>query len=332
MAEGLVATSYFWLLLCLITFGQLTILRLALIAVLAVGILDLHEQMSWLGPVLFLSCAIRWRSESRLLPRTILALAAVCALASTVIAVYFVFQPISFADRNGFIINFLKLRWLYKDGEFNLPCVLGMLAVVLLAVARPGRESLAIWTFGVISLALLAFSLDRLIAPFTQFAARYNGALISIPLAALLLFGRAHKPLISAITRAPAGGIIAVLGVTVSLWHVSASHQWTSFLTHFSNVLQSRDGIIAWDSVIAPTASRQAALAAKMVWGWTNPDLSLVVLRRSCVSSVINNPTYPPQPYVPYTLSNLETMPILRGVAYTYLLPPDQERVACFTM
>ena len=28
VAEGLVATSYFWLLLCLIVFGQLTILRL----------------------------------------------------------------------------------------------------------------------------------------------------------------------------------------------------------------------------------------------------------------------------------------------------------------
>ena len=37
VAEGLVATSYFWLLLCLIAFGHFTILRLALIAVLAVG-------------------------------------------------------------------------------------------------------------------------------------------------------------------------------------------------------------------------------------------------------------------------------------------------------
>ena len=37
VAEGLVATSYFWLLLCLITFGHFTTLRLALITVLAVG-------------------------------------------------------------------------------------------------------------------------------------------------------------------------------------------------------------------------------------------------------------------------------------------------------
>ena len=37
VSEGLVATSYFWLLLCLITFGHFTTLRLALITVLAAG-------------------------------------------------------------------------------------------------------------------------------------------------------------------------------------------------------------------------------------------------------------------------------------------------------
>ena len=49
VAEGLVATSYFWLLLCLIAFGRLTVLRLALVAVLAVGTMGLHEQMLLLG-------------------------------------------------------------------------------------------------------------------------------------------------------------------------------------------------------------------------------------------------------------------------------------------
>jgi hypothetical protein len=318
-------------LLCLITFGQLTMLRLVLIAVLAVGILDLHEQTLLLGPVLFVGCAIRWRAEARLLPRVVLALVAVCALISTVIGGYFVLQPVSVADRNSFIADFLELRWLYKPGAgLNLPCVLGMLAVVLLTVARQGRESLATWTFAVlsISLALLAFWLDWLIAPYTQFAARYNGALMSLPLAALLLFARVHKPLIEAITRAPAREIIAILGIAVSLWHVAATQQWTAFLRYFSSVLQSQNGIIAWDSVIAPTASRQATLAAKMAWPWTNPDLSLVALPRSCVSSVINKPTN--AGWMPYTLSNLGTMPVLPGVMYTYLLPAEWERAACF--
>jgi hypothetical protein len=334
VSEGLVATSYFWLLLCLIAFGHFTVLRLALVAVLAVGILVLHEQISFLGPILFVSCAIRWRREPRLLPRIILAIAAVCALAGTVIAAYFVLQPVYVAERNNFISEFLGLRWLYQSGEgFNLPTVLGILAVILLTMARRGRGARAIWIFTAVSipLALAAFWLDWLIVPYMQFAARYNAALMSLPLAGLLLFALVHKPLAAATTGMPAKGIVAILGLAVSLWHVSVTEQWSAFLTHFSNVLQSRDGIIAWDTVIAPPASRQAELAAKMVWGWTNPDLSLVALARTCINSVVSNPTWYVGPE-PYTLANLATMPALPGITYTYLLPSDQQRAACPTI
>jgi hypothetical protein len=330
VSEGLVATSYFWLLLCLITFGQLTILRMVLIAVLAVGILDLHEQMSLLGPILFVSCAIRWRGEPHLLPRIVLTLTAVCVLIGTVTGAYFVLQPVSVRDRNSFFSEFLNLQWLYQPGRgLNVPCLLGMLAVVLLAMVRRGHEARTTWTFAVISicLALLAFRFDQLVAPSTQFAARYNGALMSVPLAVLLLVARVHKPVADALTAAPARGIIAILGLTVSLWHVGASGQWTAFLTHFSNVLLSEDGIVAWESVIVPPASRQAALSRQMVWPWTNPDLSLVVLPRSCVNSVIANPMN--AGWMPYNPSNVGTMPVLQGVTYTYLLPSDNERAAC---
>ena len=332
VSEGLVATSYFWLLLCLITFGPLTTLRMVLIAVLAIGILDLGEQTLLLGPVLFASCAIRWWGESHLLPRIILALAAVCAFAATLIGAYFVFEPVSVADRNTFISQFLRLRWLYDPLQgFNLPCILGMLALAVLTMARPGRQRRAVWTFAVISisLALSAFWLDWLMAPSTQFAARYNAALMSVPLAALLLYARVRKPVADAITAAPRG-IIAILGLAVSLWHVGASWQWTAFLTHFSNVLRSQDGIVAWESVIAPPVSHQAALSRRMLWPWTNPDLSLVVLPRSCVNSVIANPAN--AGWMPYDPASVATMPVIQGVTYTYLLPSDRESAACFVM
>ena len=179
-----------------------------------------------------------------------------------------------------------------------------------------------------VPLALAAFWLDWLIAPFSQFAARHNGALMSLPLAVLLLFARRHAPLATAMNRRSARRIVVVLGLTVSLWHVAATEQWSAFLTHFSNVLQSRGGIIAWDSVVAPPGSRQAEFARKMVWGWTNPDLSLVALPRSCVNSVIANPTGRIR-WEPHTLSNLATMPAIPGVTYTYLLPLDEQRAAC---
>jgi hypothetical protein len=334
VSEGLVATSYFWLLLCLIAFGRLTILRLLLIVVLAVGILDLHEQMCLLGPVLFVSCAIRWRGETRLLARVVLAQAAACALAGAVIGAYFVLEPVSVADRNSFISDFLLLRWLYLPSSgLNLPCVLGILAALVLTMTRPGHEARATFIFAVISisLALSVFWLDWLIAPSTQFAARYNGALMSVPLAILLLVARVHKPVADVLTAAPARGIIAILGLSVSLWHVGASGQWTVFLTHFSNALQSHDGIIAWESVIAPPASHQAALSRRMLWPWTNPDLSLVALRRPCVNSIIAHPTTWAG-WTPYDPASVTTMPVIQGVTYTYLLPSGQESAACFGM
>ena len=164
-----------------------------------------------------------------------------------------------------------------------------------------------------------------------QFTARDNGALMSLPLAVLLLFARVHIPLAATITKRPARGIIVLLGLAVSLWHVGATQQWSAFLTHFSNVLQSRDGIVAWDTVAAPPGSRQAELAAKMVWDWNNPDLSLVALPRSCINSVIANPTWLVG-WQPHTLSNLATMPAIQGITYTYLLPADQQRAACPAM
>ena len=332
VSEGLVATSYFWLLLCLITFGHFTTLRLALITVLAAGSVVLHEQIAFLGPILVVSCAMRWRSEPHLLPRIVLSVAAFCALAGTVVAVYFVLKPTYVIERNGFIADFLALQWLYRAGDgYNLPCILGILALpcILVTTVRPTWGLAITWIFAAVSipLAFAAFWRDYMIVPYTQFAARYNAALMSLPLA-LLLVARVHMPLATAMTRRPARGIVVILGLAVSLWHIAATKQWSAFLTHFSNVLQSRDGIIAWDTVAAPPASRQAKLAAKMVWPWTNPDLSLVALPRSCVNSVIANPTWyvGPEPHNP---SNLATMPAIPDITYTYLLPSDQQRATC---
>jgi hypothetical protein len=140
-AEGLVATSYFWFLLCLIAFGRLTILRLALAAVLAVGSLRLHKQMSFLGPILVVACAMRWRDERRLLPRIVLSVVALCALASIAIGIRDVlYPPINIENRNSFITAFLALWWVYYPGHgWNLPVVLGILAVpcILLTMVRP---------------------------------------------------------------------------------------------------------------------------------------------------------------------------------------------------
>ena len=228
VAEGSIATSYFWLLLCLIAFGHLTILRLALIAVLAVGSLRLHEQMSFLGPILVVSCAMRWRHERRLLPRIVLSVAALCALASTVIAAHYVLHP--FTSMTGMALSptsWLSSGYIGRESDTIFPASWESwpLPCIVLTMVRPAWELATTWIFAALSipLAFAAFWLDWLIAPYTQFAARNNGALMSLPLAALLLFARVHAPLATAVTRRPARAIVVILGLTVSLWHVGAT-------------------------------------------------------------------------------------------------------------
>jgi hypothetical protein len=330
VTEGLIATPYFWLLFCLITFGQLALLRLALIAVLAAGTLHLHEETLFLGPVLVLACAMRLRRERAALPRLVLSVAALCTGASAVIGGYYVLYPVILANRAAFVSDFLSFRWLYSGG-FNIPSILGLLASTCIvgAVLRPASGRAAIWVFAALSIppALAAFCFDWLIAPYTQWAARNNAALMSLPLSLLLLVAREHPPLATAVSKRPVRMIVVLLGVTVSTWHVAATEEWSYFIKHFSNILQSRKGMIAWDIVVEAPQSRQAVIAWRNVWLWTNPNLSILALPRSCVNSIIENPQeVTSQPYV---LSSIATMPALHGITYTYLLPPDQQLASC---
>jgi hypothetical protein len=333
VVEDLVATSYFWLLLILIAFGRLTILRVSMIAVLAVASLRLHESMLFLGPLLVASCIMRLRYEKDLLPRIVLSAVALCELVSAGIAAASVLYPDSVGDRDRFVAGFLGLHWIYASGNgggWNLPCVLAMLAVscIVAIMYRPAWGPAMSWIFAGISLplALATFWVDWLVAPGAQFGARHNPALISVPVAALLM-GACASPLAVNLTTGPVRRVVVLLGIAVALWHLSATEKWSIYLTHFSNVLQSRAGVIAWEAVVTPPGSREAKLATMMMWDWTNPDLSLNAVPRRCVNSVIDNP--PGISWQPYVVSNIATMPAIPGIVYTYLLPSDLQGAAC---
>ena len=330
--EGLVATSYVWLLLCLIAFGRLTFVRLVLILVLSAASLHLHEQMLFLGPVLAAACLLRWRDEKRVLPRAILGLAAICVLAGAWIGLEYLLHPLDVSERSAFFANLLGFNWLYVRGAgCNLPCALGIMAVLCICAGllRPrwGRTTVVTFTALAVPLSVGAFWCDWLVVPSTQFFARDNGALISFPLGILLLLARLHGPTAVKMTQGTIAGIVVVLGLTVSLWHVSGTAKWSCFLAHFAEVLDRRGGIIPWNAVVQPAGSRAAVVSAMMMWPWTNPDLSLVALQRRCVTSVIDNP--PGVGWQPYRVGDIATMPALRGATYVYLLPADRWRSAC---
>ena len=142
VTEGLVSTAYVWLLLYLILFGRLTAWRLSLILLLSIGCLRLHEEMSFLGPLLIAAVWLRWRDATPPQPaRLALGLALLAILASAVVGSYWILFPYAPEERALFVSqSLLDQRWLYVPGAgWNLPAALGLLSsiAILTCIAAP---------------------------------------------------------------------------------------------------------------------------------------------------------------------------------------------------
>jgi hypothetical protein len=252
----------------------------------------------------------------------------------TVIGGLHTLLPRDAGERGGFARELLMLHWIrMPGGDYNLVAILGILAAlaILVVMLRPQWETHAVVIFAVLSipLSLAAFWVDWLVCPYTHFAARYNSGLMSLPLGALFLVARGRASVALSTTGRSVRAIVVLLGLTASLWHVTATERWSAFLGHFATVLRSQHGIIAWDSVLAPPGSRNSVLGPMMVWAWTNPIMSVVALPRFCVSSIVDDPSSVPKESKVYDVANIKTMTAFPNVKYTYLLPPDEQAAAC---
>ncbi len=330
VAEGLVATAYVWLLLYLILFGRLSGWRLGLILLLSVGSLHLHEEMSFLGPVLIAAGCLRWRDAKPHSARLVLGLALLAIVASSAVGAYWVLFPASPSEAAYFVYQVRHLQWLYLRGTgCNLPAALGLLAGIgiMACIAAPRFSRVAVIVFGIIAaiLAVAAFWADALTAPEAQFFARGNAAFLSFPLMILVLVARFVPAVCHRLTAPAVQAIVMIVGLSVSLWHVQATEKWSAYLSHVRTILVSSSGIIPQTALLQPPGTRPAQLSAMMRWSWTYPDLSILALSRRCISSLIANPPGGG----PYDLQNPATLPRIPIITYTYLLPPDHQPAAC---
>jgi hypothetical protein len=226
----------------------------------------------------------------------------------------------------------LRLRWIYVPGAgCNLPAALGLAAgiAILACIAVPRISRAAVATFAIIAatLAAAAFWADVLTVPEAQFAARDNAAFLSFLLMILVLVACFVPGASNRLTAPPVQTIVMILGVSVTLWHIQATEKWSAFLSHFRSVLASNSGIIPSAVLLDPPGTRPAQLAAMMIWGWTNPDLSILALPRRCMTSVIDNRRS--GGWRPYDLQDPTTLPRIPDLTYTYLLSPERQASAC---
>ncbi|MFT8657493.1 MAG: hypothetical protein ABF785_12445 [Acetobacter papayae] len=327
VTEGLVATAYFWLLLTLVAYGSFSLSHKIIVSGLALGCLRMQEGMIFLGPLLFLACLLRWKRETCLSCKVTLYFVALCGLASTVVAVGYAFYPVDAGERSSFLGSFLAFKWVYNRGWLsgyggvNLCAILGVMAVIsiIIMTVRPLYRWTVFYVFLAASFvaAVSSFVFPALVMPLTQFDARHNPTLFTVPAGILYLMMNDNIRLRKAMTARPVVGLVCALGVSVSIWHIAATREWVEFSADIAEVLETHQGLIPWESVLKTGDERQQRLLWSMSFPWTNPDFSLEILRRQSIDSIIVAPkNY--YGWKPYDEMSTKTMPAIPGVIYTY--------------
>ena len=91
-------------------------------------------------------------------------------------------------------------------------------------------------------LVLAALSSDRFMAPYLQFVARNHPAFVTLLLALVLLAGE-RMPGLAARWMAPASfGVLAVLALGASSWHLAATRDWAAYILRFRELLATNRG------------------------------------------------------------------------------------------
>jgi hypothetical protein len=190
---GAAVTAYFWLLLIVITFRVHRPWSWILLAAAAAPAYGAHEIMAFLAPLLTLTSVLRaWRTRASWARFGFLLLAGWFVVV-TAREFGLVIVPEHPIQRASIIQSMVHLQFIGTSRELNPPAILGLLALV----ALPGTLSLHVgrirfpawlrsWTvlgFGALCLISAAGPLitDFLFEPTLQFAARYYGALLSLP-------------------------------------------------------------------------------------------------------------------------------------------------------
>jgi hypothetical protein len=293
VADGATAAAYAWVLFFLLRFAPLTRGHAAAILVLSLGALRLHEAMAYLGPILAATC-LRRRSLAMgtQYERGLLVVAGLLALSSAV-GLGYILLPHTPGNRASFVSDISSLRWFFATKQgLNVPALLGLLGLAAVALAswRP-IQRFAVLAFVVVaagvSVAVATGALPA--APAAAFAARNNGALLSLPAMGLCLFLAAHPARWPASLACPLL-LGATLAFALAVADFRATRDWRGYIGVFETALRTERGVVHLAQVVRRLPPAQAEAIARFSWPWTSGLMSLVLAPQLKIHAIIASP------------------------------------------
>jgi hypothetical protein len=291
--EGATAAAYFWLLLFLLLFRAARPAGMALVAVLALGTVLLHEGMTLLAPLLAAAALWRARQATTGAPRSVFLALALWFAVVVAVEAYFIADPPHPHNREAYFKSLFLLWWLFGLwGSINWPALFGLVALAILGL-------LALWPrarFWPIYIALGAAAVaavvsadvsDAMFAAQAQFNARNHPILISLPLGVAALWCAIRPDVARRLPFRPAVVLCALLAGVSALWHVEATRRWSDYVGVFRDVLRESRGLVAWEDVLARLPPARGRVFEGMSHFWIEPTMSIVLAPGGNVAAIV---------------------------------------------
>lgn len=297
IAEGPVATAYFWVLLLWILYSPNTKRRSVALASLAIPALFLHQVLAFLGPILAFAAYLRATDIPNRNAARVFYKALQCwFVAVTVAQICYIIWPRDLANRTGFLADLMSFRWLATSTAVNIPVALGLAAIITVAgiLALPRARKAILLTFMVATGGVIVWTAadERLATPVLQFSARNHPAFISLPLSAVALLAYRYPGFIHRWATREIFCVLCGLAVGVLSWHYIVTKDWRIFAQTVRAHLDREHGLVPWDQFLSSLRPYKARLASRMLWAWTMPDMSILLSDKGKVQTIIANPTW----------------------------------------
>lgn len=307
----------FWALLFLMLFRK-GLISSILIVLLAFPTLLSYQSMLFFGPILAIIAIWRGlRIRSQRFMQFFWYILALWFLAGAIIALQTTLTP---EDPSNFQNFYRSTLFFMGHGSFHYPGILSLLILFMITILlwKPeGLERFWFWIIAAISVACVIVALLPSVSPTTlalnlQYRARVLNVYLPILLACCLLAIHGKWFTVGPAVWHKAYLLLALLGISQGLWHLSATYQWNKYLLIFRQEIHRNCGLIPFEqSVLSALDKAPHHISRSMNWGWTMPVMSTILgAQNGQIRTIIDNspaPGYwePFDPAVPDQLPDL---------------------------